>query len=74
MMKRQGFEQEDSLIGFCGNETTIFLNDEVASSRLTILIRGSKGGEIRQNGNLVQILLGSVIPTKSHHTRIQWWL
>jgi hypothetical protein len=32
MMKRQGFEQEDSLIGFCGNETRIFLNDEVASS------------------------------------------
>jgi hypothetical protein len=32
MMKRQGFEQEDSLIGSCSNETTMFLNDEVASS------------------------------------------
>jgi hypothetical protein len=32
MMKRQGFKQEDSLIGFCGNETTFFLNDEVESS------------------------------------------
>jgi hypothetical protein len=74
MMKRQGFEQEDSLIGFCGIETTIFLNDEVASSGLMILIWGSKGGKIRQNGDVVQILLGSVIPTKSHHTRIQWWL
>jgi hypothetical protein len=31
MMKRQGFEQEDSLIGFYSNETTFFLNDEVAS-------------------------------------------
>jgi hypothetical protein len=45
MMKRQGFKQEDSLIGFCGIETTIFLNDEVASRGLTILIRGSKGGK-----------------------------
>jgi hypothetical protein len=74
MMKQQGFKQEDNLIDFCGNETTIFLNDEVASSGLTILIRGSKGGEICQNGHLVQILLGSVILTKSHHMRIQWWL
>jgi hypothetical protein len=32
MMKRQSFEQEDSLIDFSGNETTIFLNDEVALS------------------------------------------
>jgi hypothetical protein len=43
-------------------------------AELTILIWGSKGGEIRQNGHLVQILLESVIPTKSHHMRIQWWL
>jgi hypothetical protein len=74
MMKRQGFEQENSLIGFCGNETTIFLNDEVASSGSMILIWGSKGGKIRQNSHLVQILLGSVIPTKNHHKRIQCWL
>jgi hypothetical protein len=32
MMTRQDFEQEDNLIGFCGNETIFFLNDEVASS------------------------------------------
>jgi hypothetical protein len=71
MMKRKGFEQEDSLIGFCGNEKTIFLNNEVASSGVDDSHTGSKGGEIRQNGHLVQILLRSVIPTKSHHTRIQ---
>jgi predicted RNA-binding protein with EMAP domain len=35
-------------------------------TELTILIRGSKGGEIHQNGNLFKILLGSVISTKSH--------
>jgi hypothetical protein len=74
MMKRQGFEQEYNMIGFSGNETIIFLNDEVASRGSTILIRGSKGVEICQNNHLVQILLGSVIPTKSHHMRIQWWL
>jgi hypothetical protein len=34
MISWQGFEQEDNLIGFWGNETTIFLNDEVASSRV----------------------------------------
>jgi hypothetical protein len=34
MISWQGLEQEDDLIGFWGNETTIFLNDEVASSRV----------------------------------------
>jgi hypothetical protein len=43
MMKRQGFEQEDSLIGFCGNETTIFLNEEVVSSGVDDSHTGSKG-------------------------------
>jgi hypothetical protein len=43
MMKRQGFKQEDSLIGFCGNETTIFLNDEVASSGVGDSHTGFKG-------------------------------
>jgi hypothetical protein len=43
MMKWQGFEQEDSLIGFCGNETTIFLNDEVASSGVDDSHMGFKG-------------------------------
>jgi hypothetical protein len=43
MMKRKGFEQEDSLIGFCGNETTIFLNDEVASNGVDDSHTGFKG-------------------------------
>jgi hypothetical protein len=43
MMKRQGFEQEDNLIGFCGNETTIFLNDEVVSSGVDDSHTGFKG-------------------------------
>jgi hypothetical protein len=72
-MKRQYFKQEDNLIGFCSNETIFFLNDEV-QAELMILIRDSKGGEICRNDHLVQILVGSVIPTESHHMRIQWWL
>jgi hypothetical protein len=43
MMKRQGFKQEDSLIGFCGNETTFFLNDEVVSSGVDDSHTGFKG-------------------------------
>jgi hypothetical protein len=43
MMKRQGFEQEDSLIDFCSNETTFFLNDEVASSGVDDSHTGFKG-------------------------------
>jgi hypothetical protein len=43
-------------------------------AKLTILIWGSKGEEICQIDHLVQILLGSVILTKIHHPRIQWWL
>jgi hypothetical protein len=43
MMKRQGFKQEDSLIGFCGNETTIFLNDEVALGGVDVSHTGFKG-------------------------------
>jgi hypothetical protein len=39
----QRFEQEDDLIGFWGNETTIFLNDEVASSRVDDSQTGFKG-------------------------------
>jgi hypothetical protein len=43
IMKRQGFEQEDSLIRFYSNETTIFLNDEVASSGVDDSHTGFKG-------------------------------
>jgi hypothetical protein len=39
----QDFEQEDGLIVFWGNETTIFLNDEVASSRVDDSQTGFKG-------------------------------
>jgi hypothetical protein len=53
MISWQGFEQEDDLIGFWGNETTIFLNDVVASSGVDNSHMGSKGGDIRQNDNLV---------------------
>jgi hypothetical protein len=42
-MKRQGFKQEDSLIGFYSNETKIFLNDEVASSVVDDSHTGFKG-------------------------------
>jgi hypothetical protein len=50
----QGFEQEDDLIGFWGNETTIFLNDEIASSRVDDSQTGFKGRRNPQNDNLVQ--------------------
>jgi hypothetical protein len=43
MISWQGFEQEDDLIGFWGIETTIFLNDEVASSRVDDSQMGFKG-------------------------------
>jgi hypothetical protein len=42
-MKQQGFEQENSLIGFCGNKITFFLNDEVASSGVDDSHIGFKG-------------------------------
>jgi hypothetical protein len=42
-MKRQGFEQEDNMIGFYDNEITIFLNDEVASSGVEYSHTGFKG-------------------------------
>jgi hypothetical protein len=73
MMKRQGFEQEDNLIDFAAMKQHSSSMMRLRQAELTILIRGSKGGEIRQNDHLVQILLRSVIPTKSHHPRIQWW-
>jgi hypothetical protein len=43
MISWQGFEQEDDLIGFWDIETTIFLNDEVASSRVDDSQMGFKG-------------------------------
>jgi hypothetical protein len=59
MMKQQGFKQEDSLIGFCGNETTIFLNDKVASSRVDDSHTGFKGRR-----NLPKRPLGSNLARK----------
>jgi hypothetical protein len=52
---------------FQGNETPIFLNDEVTSSGVDDSHTGANGGEIRQKGNLVQILLGSVTTTRNYH-------
>jgi hypothetical protein len=43
MISWQGFEQEDDLLGLWGNETTIFLKDEVASSRVDDSQTGFKG-------------------------------
>jgi hypothetical protein len=39
----------------------------VHQAEVVILIRGSKGAEIRKTAIWFKILLGSVIPTKSHH-------
>jgi hypothetical protein len=43
MISWHGFEQEDDLIGFWGNERTIFLNDEIVSSGVDDSYMGLKG-------------------------------
>jgi hypothetical protein len=63
-MKRQGFEQEDSLIGFYGNETTIFLNDEVASSGVDDSHMGFKGRRNPPKWPLGSNLARKCIPDK----------
>jgi hypothetical protein len=71
----QGFEPEDDLIGFWGNETTIFLNDEVASSSVDdsqTVFKGRRNPSKWQFGS--KFLLKNVILTKRHHKRIQWWV
>jgi hypothetical protein len=54
MMKQQGFEQEDYLKGFRTMKQQSSSMMMLRQAELTILIQGSKGGEIRQNDNLVQ--------------------
>jgi hypothetical protein len=60
---------------FRSNEITIFLNDEIASSRVDDSHSGFKR---RRNPSKWQFdskfLFKYVILTKSHHKRIQWWL
>jgi hypothetical protein len=60
---------------FQGNEITIFLNDEIASSGVDDSHTGFKR---KRNPSKWQFgskfLLKNVISTKSHHKRIQWWL
>jgi hypothetical protein len=53
-MSWQGFEQEDGLISFRAMKPQSSSTMRLRQAELTILIRGSKGGEIRQNDNLVQ--------------------
>jgi hypothetical protein len=53
--KLERFQTRGFLKGF-GNEPTIILNDEFASSGVDDSHMGSKGGEIGQKHNLVQTL------------------
>jgi hypothetical protein len=52
----QRFEQQDGLIGFKAMKQQLTSMMRLCQVELTILKHGSKGGEIRQNGNLVQNL------------------
>jgi hypothetical protein len=55
---------------FWGNETTIFLNDEVASSEVDDSHMGFKREEKSAKTAIwFESLLGSEIPTKSHHKK-----
>jgi hypothetical protein len=55
---------------FRGNETTIFLNDEVVSSGVDDSHTGFKGRTNHQKGNLVQILARKCNPIKEPSQRI----
>jgi hypothetical protein len=52
----QAFEQEDGLISFRAMKQQSFLTMRLLQAESTILLRGSKGGEIHRRGNLVQNL------------------
>jgi hypothetical protein len=56
MISWQCFEQEDDLIGFEALKQPSPVM-RLHQAELMILIRGSKGGEIHQNGDLVQNLV-----------------
>jgi hypothetical protein len=67
MISWQGFKQEDDKIGFGAMKQQSYSMMRLHQAELTILIRGAKGREICQQGKLVQILLGSITTTKTHH-------
>jgi hypothetical protein len=54
--EQQGFKQEDYLKGFRVMNQQSYSTMRLHQAELTILIRGSKGGEIYQKDNLVQNL------------------
>jgi hypothetical protein len=68
----QGFEQEDGLIVFGAMKQQYSSMMRLRQAELTILIWGSKGGEICQNDNLVQNLARKCNPNKklSHENSI----
>jgi hypothetical protein len=74
MMKQQGFEQEDYLKGFRAMKQQSSSMMMLRQAELMILIQGSKEEKSAKTTIWFKILLENVIPTKSHHTRIQWWL
>jgi hypothetical protein len=54
MISWPGFEQEDGMISFGAMKQHSSSMMRLHQAELMILIRGSKGGEIRQNDDLVQ--------------------
>jgi hypothetical protein len=60
----QGFGQEDGLISFGAMKQQCSSMVWLRLVELTIFIRGSKGGEIHQNGHLVQNLARKRNPDK----------
>jgi hypothetical protein len=60
---------------FQGNEITIFLNDEIASSGVDESHTGFKRRRKPSKWQFgSKFLLKNVISTKSHHEIIKWWL
>jgi hypothetical protein len=69
MISWQGFEQGKGLIGFGAMKQQSSSTMSLCQAESTILIRGSKGGEIRQNDNLVQNLARKRNPSRNLHKR-----
>jgi hypothetical protein len=65
----QSFEQGEGLIGFGVMKQQSSSTIRLRQVELTILIRDSKGGEIRQNVNLVQSLAWERNPIKEPSQR-----
>jgi hypothetical protein len=68
-MSWQGLKQEDGLISFRAVKQQSSLMMRLRQAELMIPIWGSKGGEIRQNDNLVQILAQKHNPIKEPSRR-----